>query len=130
MFHCPLYKRGILNECIWYKIQIIIQKVLNGTSKNIHLDSFMYNLILLLKLANIYLKDAVFKIQLYEIYFLLSDIHQMHALTTFPKFTFALAGFLQSFHRSHAQLSSPNGKFVFSGTFHLMWVEVRHGISL
>ena len=28
----------------------------------------------------------------------------------------------------HDQLSSHNGKFVFSGPFHLMWVEVGQGI--
>ena len=52
------------------------------------------------------------------------------ALTTFPFFTFALAGCLQSFHPTHAQLSNRNGKFVFSGTFHIMWVEVGQGILL
>ena len=30
----------------------------------------------------------------------------------------------------HAQLSSGNGKFVFTGTFHLMLVEVGQGILL
>ena len=30
----------------------------------------------------------------------------------------------------HAQLSNRNGKFVFSGTFHIMWVEVGEGILL
>ena len=49
-------------------------------------------------------------------------------LTTFPFFTFALAGCLQSFHPTHAQLSNRNGKFVFSGTFHIMWVKVGQGI--
>ena len=51
-------------------------------------------------------------------------------LTTFPFFTFALAGCLQSFHPTHAQLSNRNGKFVFSGTFHIMWVKVGQGILL
>ena len=51
-------------------------------------------------------------------------------LTTFPFFTFALAGCLQSFHPTHAQLSKRNGKFVFSGTFHIMWVKVGQGILL
>ena len=50
------------------------------------------------------------------------------ALTTFPFFTFALAGCLQSFHPTHAQLRNRNGKFVFSETFHIMWVEVGQGI--
>ena len=53
-----------------------------------------------------------------------------HALTTFPFFTFALAVCLQSFHPTHAQLSNRNGKFVFSGTFHIMWVKVGQGILL
>ena len=57
---------------------------------------------------------------------LLKDI----TLTTFSFFTFALAGCLQSFHPTHAQLSNRNGKFVFSGTFHIMWVEVGQGILL
>ena len=52
------------------------------------------------------------------------------ALTTIPFFTFALAGCLQSFHPTHAQLSNRNGKFVFSGTFHIMWVEVGQDILL
>ena len=52
------------------------------------------------------------------------------SLTTFPFFTFALAGCLQSFHTTHAQLSNRNGKFVFSGTFHIMWVKVGQGILL
>ena len=52
------------------------------------------------------------------------------ALTTFPFFTFALAGCLQSFHPTHAQLSNRNGKFIFSGTFHIMWVKVGQGILL
>ena len=51
-------------------------------------------------------------------------------LTTIPFFTFALAGCLQSFHPTHAQLSNRNGKFVFSGTFHIMWVEVGQDILL
>ena len=54
----------------------------------------------------------------------------LRALTTIPFFTFALAGCLQSFHPTHAQLSNRNGKFVFSGTFHIMWVEVGQGILL
>ena len=53
-----------------------------------------------------------------------------YSLTTFSFFTFALAGCLQSFHPTHAQLSNRNGKFVFSGTFHIMWVEVGQGILL
>ena len=52
------------------------------------------------------------------------------ALTTFPLSTFALPGCLQRFHRTHAQLSSHNGQFVFSGMFHLMWVEVGQAILL
>ena len=52
------------------------------------------------------------------------------SLTTIPFFTFALAGCLQSFHPTHAQLSNRNGKFVFSGTFHIMWVEVGQDILL
>ena len=52
------------------------------------------------------------------------------SLTTIPFFTFALAGCLQSFHPTHAQLSNRNGKFVFSRTFHIMWVEVGQDILL
>ena len=51
------------------------------------------------------------------------------ALTTFP-FTLALAGCLQSLHCKHAQLNSPNGNFVLSGTFHLMWADMGQGILL
>ena len=59
-----------------------------------------------------------------------TEMKKTTALTTIPFFTFALAGCLQSFHPTHAQLSNRNGKFVFSGTFDIMWVEVGQGILL
>ena len=70
-----------------------------------------------------------------EISVYLCSLHRLYtpttvSLTTFSFFTFALAGCLQSFHPTHAQLSNRNGKFVFSGTFHIMWVEVGQGILL
>ena len=42
----------------------------------------------------------------------------------------AITCMLQSFHPTHAQLSNRNGKFVFSGAFHIIWVEVGQGILL
>ena len=41
---------------------MIIQTVLNGSTKNIHLDSFMYNLILPLETSQQLFKDAFLEI--------------------------------------------------------------------
>ena len=51
-------------------------------------------------------------------------------LTNVPFFIFALAGCLQSFHRTHAQLSSCTGKAAFSGRFFLIRIDVEQGVVL
>ena len=65
-FHCV--NEGFrISAC--YEIQIIMQKeILNGSLTNIHLDSFMYKLILPFETCQHYLKYAIFL----EIWYLLS----------------------------------------------------------
>ena len=85
-----------------------------------------------MKTYPIHLKDFFFR---WKIFYLMLKVSILSAwfeqyTNNFSLFTFALAGCLHSNHHTHAQLSSRNGKFVFSGMFHLLWVAMGQGILL
>ena len=48
----------------------------------------------------------------------------------FPSLPKCISGCLNSFHPTDAQLSNRNGKFVFSGMFHIMWADLGQIILL